>query len=409
MGAGATAAGSGAGVHAHIQLAAGDLDSMDNYYPQVGQQIQLGTAALPMLVYVTAIAVTPGSPDTVVLQVSPMDVLKELTTDYIASGKIGVYAPSPLMGVETDAVKGHVRGTQKFTKYLQVNKAAWHVGDATLAMEKWVDVQGKGIWHRGIADMERDLDMTQEMIMYIGEENSNNTPIVGTSGLTGSAVTIYGTKGIWNGIWDRGKKMPYTDATDWTMDTFYQVKEYAETVGLPSGEWMVDAGGRFLTRIEQNCKTYITGATGSLSELFTPLAGGGFKNLEVGFKHIMIGDQKFILKSNSLFNNPYFLGSPTLGFKDAAVIYPIGMTRDNVNGGFVPNLQLVYRGTEGYHQRKRNIEGFGGMGGAGKAFGGFPTVLEGDYTKVNALTERGVNFMEEWRGIIAYRTDAITS
>jgi hypothetical protein len=166
---------------------------------------------------------------------------------------------------------------------------------------------------------------------------------------------------------------------------------------------MFDAGGTLLRRVEKSCKSYITNATGSLNEMFTPDVGGGMKDLTVGFRHIMIGGQTIVLKPNYIMNNPYLFGISTLGIKDAAAVYPIGMARDGKTGEMMPNIQLIYRGLGAFKDRKRVLAPFLGVGGP-KGFFGTPIVLEGDISKIHSLVDFGLVYLDAWKGVRVVNT-----
>ena len=80
--------------------------------------------------------------------------------------------------------------------------------------------------------------------------------------------------------------------------------------------------------------------------------------------------------------------------------------REHTDSGLA-HLHIVYRGVEGY-DRARIIAPFAGMGGALKQMVGAPIVLEGDISKLHALSEWGLAAMEMWRGMRIYNTDLTT-
>ena len=97
------------------------------------------------------------------------------------------------------------------------------------------------------------------------------------------------------------------------------------------------------------------------------------------------------------------MGLPDYGIKDAAAVFPLGMVSDAKSRSMIPNLSLFYRGIDGYHDRKRFFAPFLGMGGPRGMIGG-PVVLEGDVSKVHALTNWGLIFAEAWRGVRVINT-----
>jgi hypothetical protein len=132
--------------------------------------------------------------------------------------------------------------------------------------------------------------------------------------------------------------------------------------------------------------------------MFTPDAGGGKKDLTVGFRHIQIGGQTIILQPNHTFSNPLAFGLEGYGINDAAAVFPLGQVYDGKSKSYIPNLSLFYRGIDGYHDRKRFFAPFLGVGGPRGMIGG-PVTLEGDISKVHALTDWGLCFAEAWKGV----------
>jgi hypothetical protein len=389
---------------ATIVLDANDLDAQNNYYPQPFQEITLGGASHKAVVTIMSIAGTGTS--TVTLTVWPKDTSVTLDATYIATGLHGAYGPAPTKGNESGPVLGTMSGYQEFTYYLQTTKSNKSFGDAEFARQKWITPQGKGMWSKAVRDLDMDLDAQMELSIHTGETNLNTSNIYDTSLATNSSIPIYGTEGIWNWLGSRGKDLTYTSASGFPIEYFYKISEFGESVGLFSGEWLFNAGNELLRTVEKSCKSYITQATGSLNELFTPNAGGGMKDLVTGFKSIQLnsGATKIILKSNHMFTNPYFLGQLP-GFTEAAEVFPLMNVREKKSGSLIPNLHMVYRGVDGYEDRERIVKAFGGMGGALQRFAGAPTVLEGDISKYHALTEWGLAALEMWRGMRVFRSD----
>ena len=400
-----TSGGGSAGVAIVFTLDSADLDNTtwENYYPRKGQSFWCGTAQDLVECYISDISVAAGSPDVVTITALPYNILKRLDTYITGTGQVFPLAPAVNAGQGTAATTPTHVGYSKYTYYTEILKDALGYENAEFAREKYVEYEGIGLYNSEITRMDMNLDAAMEAKIMFGVANTN-TAITQLSSATGLAVTVPGTQGLWSWLGDRGKDITYTDATDYTIEHFYQIAEYGETVGLPNSEWLFDSGGSLLRRIEKSCKSYITNATGSLNEMFTPDAGGGMKNLTMGFKHITIGGQTIILKPNYIMNNPYLFGITTLGLKDSAALYPLGNVREGKTGEMIPNISLVYRGLGAYKDRKRAIAPFIGMGGPKGMIGG-PVVLTEDVTKVHALVDFGLVALEMWRGMRVYRTD----
>lgn len=395
--------GASAGVYADITLDADDLDTYENYYPREGQAFWFGTAKALGMGYIKTITVTPGTPDTVTLRIYPFNASLQLNS-YITTGTVLPLAPATNHGQGTAATTPTHVSYQKFTYYTEVLKDALGYENAEFAREKYVEYEGLGLYNSEITRMDMNLDAAMEAKILFGQQNTNTSNIVGTSLATNKSVVVPTTVGLWDWIGSRGSAITFNNSTDFTIEHFYQIAEYAETVGLPASTWLFDAGGTLLRRVEKSCKAYITNSAGSLNEMFTPEADGGKKDLTVGFKHITIGGQTIVLKPNYIMNNPYLFGISALGIKDAAFLYQLGTVRDGKTGEMIPNIGLMYRGLGQYNDRKRAIAPFIGMGGPKGAIGG-PVLLEGDVTKVHALVDFGLVALEMWRAMKVYNTD----
>jgi hypothetical protein len=385
-----------------FDIAAGDMDQYYHYYPRVGQVFWAGTANALKSFQIASVTNNGSASPTITA--FPLDITVT-ATDYIKAGTVCALAPAVNAGQGTAATTPTHVGYQHFHYYTEILKDALGYENAEFAREKYVEYEGIGLYNSEIARMDMNLDASMEAKIMFGELNTNDSAdMKQTSAATGGAVVVPGTQGLWSWIDQRGKDITYTDATDFTVEHFYQLAEYGETVGLPASDWLFDSGGDLLRRVEKSCKSYITNATGSLSEMFTPDAGGGMKDLTVGFKHIIIGGQRIILKPNYIMNNPYMFGISTMYIKDAAMVYPLGMARDGKTGEMIPNIQLLYRGLGQYKDRKRMIAPFVGMGGPKGAIGA-PVVLTDDVTKVHSITEFGLAALEMWRAARVYRSD----
>jgi len=394
--------GASAGASITFNLAAGDVDQYHHSYPRAGTRFIVGSAQNPREFEILTVTPTGGADGATIVayQVNSTEATAITPNAYIGAGKTFMLKPAVNAAPGTAGTTPTLTGFTDFTFYTSILKDAkgWENGE--FARMKWFPVlEGQKMYSDEIAHIDADLDMAMEVALWVGAKNTNTSNIVQTSLATGGSVVNPGTVGVWNHILDRGYKLDYNNTTDFTMEHFYELKEYGQSVGLPSGKWMFSHGGALGTRIEKSCKGYFTNNTGSLTDMFLADAGGGYKNFSIGFKTIQIGGQVITLHPNSLFSNPLMLGISSYGFDDAAAFFPLMdvTTRD----GRVPNLSIKYRGLGGYN-RKRAIAPFRGV--AGPDFAG-PVVLEGDISKIHATTEFGVEFLEAWRGGVVYNTD----
>jgi len=378
-----------------------DVDTYYHYYPRKGQSFWAGTANLlvEMVIHsVTATGDTHGA--TIVAYKKNSDANTTWhPADYIKTGQVFPLSPVVSAAHGSDATTPTHVGYQHFDYYTQVLKDAVGWENAEFAREKlqpYALKQGTKLYSDEIARMDMNLDAGMESFIMFGNITTN-AAIVQTSLATNAGAKVYGTEGIWDWNTSRGYTLDYSDGTDFTIDHFYEIAEFGESVGLPASTWLFDSGGKLLRRIEKSCKSYITNATGSLNEMFTPDAGGGYKDLTIGFKHIMIGGQTIVLKSNYIMNNPYLFGISTLGLNDAAAFYPIGLARDGKTGEMMPNIRLIYRGLGPFKDRKRVFAPFLGVGSPAGPIGA-PILLEGDISKVHALVDFGLVYLDAWKG-----------
>lgn len=387
-----------------------DCDTYWNYYPRVHQSFIAGSAQFPVEMVITSITPNSGAAPTITAEKRYTTASTANTAwvpaDFIKAGMTFALIPAVNAAQGTGATTGTKIGYKKETFYSMLFKDSLGWENAELARAHWdVLPSGGQLYAKELARMDANLDMAMEIASWVGQ-TTDNASWVQTTLSDGSSVSPPGTKGIWHHIKDNGYSLEFSNATDFTMDDFYEIAEYGESVGLPSGEWLFSHGGDLGRRIEKTCTSFITQATGSLNQMFTPDAGGGMKDLTVGYRHIIIGGQTFILHKNHTFSNPLILGLPGYGFNDAAAVFPLGNAR--TKEGFIPNVSLFYRGIDGYHERKRVFAPFLGVGGPRGMVGG-PTVLEGDISKVHALTDWGLAFLESWRGVIVYNTSIVNN
>ncbi|MBU0946230.1 MAG: hypothetical protein KKD44_25890 [Proteobacteria bacterium] len=384
--------------------ATADVDTYYHYYPRVGQSFWAGCANLMVEMVIMSVTAT-GDVNGATITAYKKNSLANTgwhPADYIKTGQVFPLSPAVNAGEGTAATTPTHTGYQHFDYYTQVLKDALGFENAEFARERFVEYEGIGLYNHEVARMDMNLDAAMESSIMFGNKTSNIL-IVQTSLADSTSAKVYGTQGIWDWNTERGYTIDYTDATDFIIEHFYELAEFGESVGLPASTWLFDSGGDLLRRIEKSCKSYITNATGSLNEMFTPDAGGGMKDLTVGFKHIMIGGQTVVLKPNYIMNNPYLFGISTLGLKDAAAVYPIGLAREGKTGEMIPNLQLIYRGLGNFKDRKRAFAPFLGVGGPKGMFGS-PTVLEGDISKIHALVDFGLVYLDSWKGVRVVNT-----
>ena len=390
--------------------ATADVDTYYHTYPRVKQSFWAG--AVSNLHEMVIESVTPlGNVHGATITAYCKNSTKDTTwhpADYIKTGQTFPLSPAVNAGEGSAATTPTHTGYQKFTYYTQVLKDALGWENAEFAREKWVEYEGIGLYNKELARMDTNLDAAMEAAIMFGDKTTNTSIVQASAASTGNNP-VYGIQGLWDWIDERGYDIQFTDASDITIERFYELSEFGESVGIPSSEWLFDAGGTILRRVEKSCKSYITNATGSLNEMFTPDAGGGQKDLTVGFKHISIngGATKIILKPNYIMNNPLLFGISTLGLKDAAMIYSLYDANVSLNGKTkerIPNLSLVYRGLPGYPERKRCFAPFLGVGGPKGMFGA-PIQLTSDTSQVHALVDFGSVAVEMWKAARMYNTD----
>jgi hypothetical protein len=286
---------------------------------------------------------------------------------------------------------------------MQLMKAAIKFGGMELAKKKWVAYEGVGFFNDEIAEVELlELDAWCEMAMLMGQKTTN-TAIVETSSVDSASNYVYTNEGIWQWIGEKGKDVTYTNSGSFAITDLNQVAQYFETKGITNANVLFTMGGDLYRRIEDSSVSYITGTAGGLNWLFTPEAGNGDKDLEVGFRHIKKAGLTFILHSNSILNNPYYLGNTTLLLKDAGVMFPVDYVKDGKTGLDIPNLSIKYCGNSTYN-RKRVVGRIGGMDGFMQQQFGLPIISTIDANSVHWLTHVSFPFVEAWRGVRVYRS-----
>jgi hypothetical protein len=388
------------GAAATFTLDASDLDTSNRYFIRKYDTLLLGDVTTGLIGAWVENVVAVGA--TVTVTIRPQNINDILSATYVYDGAV-----CPITGnawaVETDSNTPTHVGFNELTYFAQIMKASIKFGGMELARKKWAAYDGNRFFNDEIARVElHELDAWCEMAMLVGQETTN-TAITQASSVDSATNRVRTNKGIWQLGGTYGKDVTFTGAGSFAITDFDAVAQYFETKGITNTSVLFTMGGDLMRRIEASAVGYITGTSGGLNWLFTPDAGGGDKNLEVGFSHIKKAGITFLLHSNPIFNNSYYLGAKTLLFKDAGLMFPINYVKDGKTGLDIPNLSIKYCGLRTYN-RKRVVGMFPGMDGYMQQAFKLPTISTIDANTVNWLTHVSFPYVEAWKTVRVYRT-----
>lgn len=389
--------GGAPGASATFTLDASDLDSSNRYFIREQDTLLLGTTITGFVPAIVTDVAPSGA--TVTVTIYPQNILDTLSATYVYDG-----AEVPITGnawaVETGATQPTHVGFNELTYFAQIMKAAIKFGGMELARKKWAAYDGNRFFNDEIARVElHELDAWCEMAMLVGYETTN-TAVVQASSIDSANNRVRTNKGIWQLGGTYGKDVTYTGVGSFAITDFDSVAQYFETKGITNTSVLFTMGGDLMRRIENSAVGYITGTSGGLNWLFTPEAGGGDKNLEVGFSHIKKAGITFLLHSNPVFNNQYYLGKK---FNEAGLMFPINYVKDGKTGLDIPNLSIKYCGLRTYN-RKRIVGMIPGMDGYMQQAFKLPTISTIDGNSVNWLTHVSFPYVEAWKTVRVYRT-----
>jgi len=371
--------GTVAGGVAKFVLDAADLDSSNNYYIRERQTMFLQNASDASDIVMARVEDITAVGATVTVTIRPTLVTVTLSSSYLYAGQV-IPLGGMATGVETAGVTPTKVSYDHLTFYAQLFKEAQGFGGMELARKKWYNIDGKYYYERDVLRKELELRAGMNAALILGQANSN-TAIVDVSVADGSNVPVYTNIGLWDWGSQRGFDKSYSSTAGFLISDLDSIAEYYLSVGITSKDVLITMGNGLYSSMENNAKDFITGATGSLNQLFTPNAGDGDKNLEIGFKSIRKNGFNFYMHQDHTFNNPNLLKNVMY---NNGIAMPLTDVRTK-DGAYVPNLSVRYCGNKTYN-RKMVIGHLGGMDGFMNQAMGFPILNTGDYNQTHWMS-----------------------
>lgn len=397
VGGNVSAAG-GAGQTASFSLHADDLTSVSGtyyYYPRVDQVCYVGSKGAIKQCHIRSIS---QATSTITITIQPSDVTYQIT-----AADIAVNTVIPLGGVvksiESAATTYTKPGYDTYTFYAQVQKEATGFGGMELARKHWYNIDGKYFYDRDVMHKEFQLKAGMNASLFLGEAVTN-TAITNVSVGDSSKVQVNSNIGLWTWGDTKGYDVTYNGTTGFTPTDLDAEGEYYRSVGLTANQILKVCGNGYYVSAENGCKDYITGASGSLNDLFNPVAGNGDKDLTVGFKSIKKNGFTYILQEDHTFNNPYLLKSKMF---DNCLSIPMSTVRDAKSGNWFPNLSINYVGNNTYN-RKMIVGRIGSMAGFLQQNFQTPVISSGDFEACHWLTHWGSTIRNPFELVRSYQS-----
>jgi len=387
-------------------LDADDLDTLGNYYPRVGFNVVFGDT-ITGFTEARITTISSASPPLVTFKrynTSAPTMTAQISAGNIATG-VEVVIGSSAYAVETGQPAATSVGSFEREFFAQIMKETIKFGGMELAKQKWVQVEGVGLYNLELTRAEFLLDLQEAMALWMGQANNNS--ITQASSIDGKSNTVYKIKGVWNWIDELGGEIGI-GATGMDTDDLDTAAAYFESVGITNDIVVVIGGGEFIRKAENNFIDKVQGTSGGLTDAFTYVDGavfGGAPNitLNLGFKCVKKGGILFCFVKDPIFANPNLLGLPSMKMNDSAVMIPMTMVKDFKSGMTVPNLYSGYVGLGGY-SRKRVVGMIGGMDGFMKQTMNMPIISEIDGNSTYWLSHTMFPFLEAYKGLIVKRT-----
>lgn len=387
-------------------LDADDFDSQGNYYPRVGFNVIFGDT-ITGFTKARIQTIVGAAPNTLITckryNTNQPTMAALIAAGHIATG-VEVSIVDSAFAVETGQPAGTTKGLVERTHYAQIMKETIKFGGMELAKQKWVDVEGIGLFNKELARGEFMLDVQENMALIMGQQNNNS--ITQTSSIDGKANTVHTNIGIWDWIDRLGGEIGIS-STGMDTDDLDAAAAYLESQGITSDVVVVIGGGSFLRKAENNFITKATGAGGGLPDAFLQAdhsigaSGGTF--MDLGFKIVRKSGILFCFVKDPVLSNPYLLGNSHYKLEDAALMIPMSRYKDPSRGITLPNLYAGYVGLGGY-SRKRIVGMLGGMDGFMKQAVNTPIISDVDGNSTYWLSHVMFPFMEANKSLIIKRT-----
>lgn len=388
-------------------LDADDFDSLGNYYPRVGFTVLFGDT-ITGFTKARIQTIAGAAPNTVItctrFNTNSPTMAAQIAAGNIAAG-VEVAIGDSAFAVETGQPAATSVGTFEREFYAQIMKETIKFGGMELAKQKWVQVEGVGMYNLELARAEFLLDLQEAMALWMGQANNNS--VVQASSIDGKNNPVYTNIGLWDWIDQLGGEVPI-GATGLDTDDLDQVAAYLESVGVTNDIVMVIGGGSFMRKAENNFIDKVQGTSGGLTDSFTYVddtifSGAPNMTLNFGFKCVKKGGILFCFVKDPILSNPYLLGASNYKLEDSAICIPMTMVKDFKSGVTIPNLYAGYVGLGGY-SRKRVVGMVGGMDGFMKQTFSTPIISEVDGNSTYWLSHVMFPFLEAYKGVIIKRT-----
>jgi hypothetical protein len=363
-------------------IAPGDLDASYHYYPRERQTWFCGTPGDMYEVRIPVGGITDNLSGTITITVVALDTTATLTSTYIYAGAVlspGAFATA----VGSTGVAPSKVGYDHVYFYAQVFKEALGHDGMALAYQRWWN-NGEGIYmynHEvGIKELQLRAGMNAQFI--VGEATTNTSASMKDVNTADSTATqVYTTEGIYTWGGERGYDNQYSTTAGFLVTDLDAIGEYYLSVGVNTEKILWAMGNGLYQTVENNCKEYVTGATGALNDLFTP-TNGKDHDLNIGFKSIRKNGFDYTIYEDSTFNNPKLLKN--LMYNSGFCI-PLGEAKDGKTGNWVKNLSVGYVGNSTY-SREMVVGNLGGMDGFFKQQFGLPILNSNDANQSHWLS-----------------------
>ncbi|MFA5715748.1 MAG: hypothetical protein WC998_08405 [Candidatus Paceibacterota bacterium] len=385
--------GASPGDSASFTLDSGDIDSKGYYYPRAGFSVHLGNSR-DGYIMCRIKSVTASAGPTVTIVIEPNDVTKTISATFLYVGAvipIGAYQGA----IEGSGVAPATTGFEKFTHYCQIFRESVGYGGMEAARQRWSGNSGLPLIHDDFIEANIKLDLQKEMAIMFGEETTNTDIKELSVSNNGAYNQVYTTKGLWTHANEYGYPVNYNDVDGFTLSKFNTIAEYLITKGITSKYVGILHGDKFYNKIEDGMLGQIQGAAGGLNSLFTPEAGSGDKNLEIGFRHIKKAQTYFVFVQLPIMCNDYYMGNSATWMRENALAIPMEKVTDAQTHLIVPNVSLMHVQL-GEVNRKDLFAIYGGLTGAERALN-TPSLSSNDYFSAQWFHHGGLIAREQFK------------
>ena len=250
------------------------------------------------------------------------------------------------------------RGFYERTTNERILKESMGLEGAQLYQEDYKAVEdangNKGLWSKGIMEMDFRLDSQVDNFLLTGEVNGNSS-LTSTSYITGQSSAIPSANGLISTMNDLALEQTWSTGYDITY--FEALKGLLESVGVAERTVDFFVGTGLATSILKNMQSYLnTNAPGT--ELYDRMGNIGFKVNSVDYNGVLAN----VMELGSL-ANPNKFGGSEYGYRNMGFIFPKGENAVTLNNEklSLPHLTLGYPVGKG-ENRTRVISKVPGVG-----------------------------------------------